>query len=235
MVRPSIPVLYFGNFPKYLESKRKIVTVGLNPSDKEFRDEGETYDIGLRFPHAKKLEGRSIVDKSFCEDYLLCLDQYFEIRPYWRWFSSYFPLLNAIGSDYRTNLNMEGCALHTDLCSPLATNPTWSHLSARARSMLLREGPDLWSALVRILRPDVMLVSVGKDLRERILNLFRPEKRFPDFSPGRRRKRVGIYRTPIGGKDCHVAMGINSDRGPFSGLTNKEKQELGSEIETIAF
>src|SRR5439155_27264942 len=163
IARPSIPILYFGDASKYFESKRRVVTVGLNPSDKEFRDELDSYDIGLRFPHFKRLEGQWIVDDQFCRDYLQSLNQYFDVRPYWKWFGSYRPLLNAIGSDYRSSPGREGCALHTDLCSPLATNPTWSHLNVRAMYLLLREGPDLWNSLVRSLRPDVMLVSVGKD------------------------------------------------------------------------
>ncbi len=66
------------------------------------------------------------------------------------------------------------------------------------------------------------------------MKLFSPEKRFADLFPDRRHKRVAIYRSQIRGKYCVVAMGSSTDRGPFSCLTNKEKQEVGSRIEAAS-
>ncbi len=32
IVKPSIPILFFGDSEKYFESELKVITVGLNPS-----------------------------------------------------------------------------------------------------------------------------------------------------------------------------------------------------------
>ena len=37
VVAPSLPILYFGDTNKYLKSKLKVITVGKNPSNVEFR------------------------------------------------------------------------------------------------------------------------------------------------------------------------------------------------------
>ena len=37
VVSPSLPILYFGDLASYEKSDLKIVTVGKNPSDNEFR------------------------------------------------------------------------------------------------------------------------------------------------------------------------------------------------------
>lgn len=37
IVNPSIPILYFGDLDQYLKSPIKIITVGKNPSNNEFR------------------------------------------------------------------------------------------------------------------------------------------------------------------------------------------------------
>ena len=36
LVRPSIPVLFFGDDERYVSSALKVITVGLNPSRLEF-------------------------------------------------------------------------------------------------------------------------------------------------------------------------------------------------------
>lgn len=36
VVRPSMPILYFGDRPRFDASPHKIITVGLNPSKAEF-------------------------------------------------------------------------------------------------------------------------------------------------------------------------------------------------------
>jgi len=38
IVKNSIPIVYFGNSEEYKRSKRKIVTIGLNPSNNEFSE-----------------------------------------------------------------------------------------------------------------------------------------------------------------------------------------------------
>ena len=43
IIPSSIPILWFGNLEKYLLSDKKIITVSLNPSDKEFKGKDEDH------------------------------------------------------------------------------------------------------------------------------------------------------------------------------------------------
>jgi hypothetical protein len=55
----------------------------------------------------------------------------------------------------------ENTALHTDLCSPLATDPTWRRLPASTRADLAAEGRPLWHELARALAPDLIIASIA--------------------------------------------------------------------------
>lgn len=55
VVKPSIPILFFGNADAYFASPIKIITVGLNPSRVEFPNE----DRFLRFDWARKINERT--------------------------------------------------------------------------------------------------------------------------------------------------------------------------------
>lgn len=55
-------------------------------------------------------------------------------------------------------------ALHLDLCSPLATNPTWTELNKSYGDQieeLLEPGRQLFVRLYEILTPDISIVSVA--------------------------------------------------------------------------
>ena len=52
-------------------------------------------------------------------------------------------------------------ALHSDLCSPIATDPTWNGMRPE-RALLREEGVRLWHALVRLLEPNVIVASVER-------------------------------------------------------------------------
>lgn len=91
-VTPAVPILFFGDLDGYWVSPLRIVTVGLNPSRKEF--------------------------------------------------GSFEPLLNGARSSYYGE--QPSVALHTDICSPVATDPTWSRLHDVARTTLEADGGRLW-------------------------------------------------------------------------------------------
>src|SRR5215211_7469174 len=59
VVRPSIPILYFGDLPRYAASPLKVITVALNPSHHEF----PIYDRFARFRPAADIAA-SILDPS---------------------------------------------------------------------------------------------------------------------------------------------------------------------------
>jgi hypothetical protein len=154
VVRPSVPILFFGDSERYFRSPLKVITVGLNPSRAEFPD-GEPF---ARFRRAQHVFP-GILSGEFYDEYVGALNAYFRCHPYRAWFNSFEPILNGMEASYydgRTN-----AVLHTDLCSPLATNPTWSGLT-NGRMQLAVEGSRLWRRLARHLAPDVILVSVAR-------------------------------------------------------------------------
>ena len=162
-VSPAAPVLYFGDFDAYRCSPLRVLSVGLNPSWREF----PAYEPFLRFPLA---EGDTGLD---AERYLDALGGYFRVCPYWAWFSTIEPLLNGMGASY--SAGNTSTALHTDLCSPVATDPTWSRLDGEDRRILEGDGVMLWHLLLKTLRPQVVLLSIAQRYLTRIG--FRPRDR----------------------------------------------------------
>ncbi|HEX4412912.1 MAG TPA: hypothetical protein VH107_04735 [Lacipirellulaceae bacterium] len=94
------------------------------------------------------------------DNYIDSLDGYFAIDPYWKWFKCYEPLLQGLGVSYCKDQGANGTVLHTDICSPIATHPTWSRLRPTVQRALWSDGQQLWHDLVRSLEPDVIVASV---------------------------------------------------------------------------
>ena len=75
LVKPSIPILFFGDSDQYFSSELKVTTLGLNPSRVEFPEE----DRFLRFSRARRVYPR-ILQGAFYSEYLQALNGYFR-RP----------------------------------------------------------------------------------------------------------------------------------------------------------
>src|SRR6266404_7100761 len=97
LVKPkgSIPILFFGDSGKYFSSKVKVITLGLNPSKKEFPD-----DEFLRFSSAREIYPR-ILEGACYDEYLSALNGYFSptSHPY-NWFNSYEHVLSGLDCSY---------------------------------------------------------------------------------------------------------------------------------------
>lgn len=164
----AMPILFFGDIDAYLRSPLRVITVGLNPSNAEFPDNPEKFpgqDRFWRFREAEGLEG--IASPADFKRYIRALSSYFDHKPLRRWFDTYKGLLEGMDTSFYEGA--ASTALHTDLCSPLATDPTWSKLQKESKTMLLGPGSDLWHDLVRVLRPQVMLISVAREHLGRVL------------------------------------------------------------------
>lgn len=158
LVRPSIPILFFGDDERYAASGLKVVTVGLNPSRLEF----PSADPFLRFPAARHIDPQ----RPALDAHLAALRAYFRERPYNAWFRPAFePILNGLATSYYPGT--ANTALHTDICSPLATDPTWSRLGS-VSAAFTAPGVELWHRLVERLAPDVILISVARPHLEMI-------------------------------------------------------------------
>jgi hypothetical protein len=82
IVPDSVPILWFGDSSRYFQSSKKILTVSLNPSNKEFCEKGKAgiYSTRVRFP---AFNGKA---SSLYEAY----DEYFNKNPYNSWFKASF-------------------------------------------------------------------------------------------------------------------------------------------------
>ena len=162
VVKPSIPILYFGNYEEYKISEKKIITCALNPSSIEFFN-SISNDINFRF-HNNALNSSS--------DYFNSLNNYFIKNPYKRWFNSFEPILKGANASFYSNLKYKNRVLHTDYCSILATSPTWSYLYNNQITSIFSEGSKLWYELVEYLQPDVILISFARKYFKMILNYY---------------------------------------------------------------
>jgi hypothetical protein len=225
LVKPSIPILFFGDSIQYRSSKLKVITLGLNPSRIEFPE----HDRFFRFSGARKVNPRFTVGVS-CQEYLQSLNEYFHEppnHPYRPWFKSFEPLLAGLDCSYYGNA--VNTALHTDLCSPLATDPTWSNLPREAQISLLPYGTRLWHSLVEWLSPDLIIASVARSHLKRIS--------FPQqdgWKVVHRVERTNCYdveltRLKIEGKAAALVFGKAANT-PFGTVSNVEKRKIGLAI-----
>ena len=222
LVRPSIPILFFGDSERFAASPLRVITVGLNPSREEF-----PHDAPFR-----RFRAAASLKRENPDTYLAALDGYFRTSPYTRWFNPAFePFLRALGASYYDR--EPSTALHTDLCSPLATDPTWSRLATHEQATLQPAGQRLWHDLVEALQPDVVLISVSRHR----LNLLA----FPTVEPAIVMHTVdgpGRARPyPVEQFRCRLASGKvplfvfgQAAQTPFGTISAADKQRVGASI-----
>ena len=127
--------------------------MGKNPSLNEFYNRAAGhFNIGYRFPN---WSGTNLTQ---------VWDDYFRQNPLVQWFASYEPILRGLNCSYYQNTGLPNVALHTDICSPIATDPTWTKLNPNQRQLLFTQGLQIWKDLVIDLAPDVILVSIPRSL-----------------------------------------------------------------------
>ena len=221
-VNPAVPILFFGDLGAYASSELRVITVGLNPSKQEF-PAGAPFS---RFPLAKGPERRDP------NRYLDTLSSYYQTRPYRSWFSAFEPLLNGAVSSYY--FGKTSTALHTDICSPVATDPTWSKLGEVDRSMLEAYGVPLWHTLLKALKPELVFISVaeahlGRIEFESLENRWTTLHTFNRTQNGTPRSRP--YETKarwydVGGEASLFVFG-RAAQTPFGHVSNAQKSEIG--------
>ena len=224
VVQPSVPILFFGDESSYRKSPLRIITVGLNPSLAEFPAE----DPFARFRRAEGLS--EVAGAGDINRYLAALRCYYlpDQKPYTSWFGTYEPILDGLEASFYPG--RPNTALHTDLCSPVATNPTWSRLSPAQRSVLARTGRQLWHDLVRELKPHVMLVSVAESHLEQI--------RFPAVTVGSELLRIDRAkpyvvkrrRYRIDEDHSFVLIFGQAAQTPFGSVSAADKRRIGAAI-----
>jgi hypothetical protein len=223
LVRPSVPILFFGDSQSYRESRVKVVTVGLNPSRLEFPDE----DRFQRFAAANRVYP-SILRGNAYEPYVQALNEYFRQDPLKNWFDCYEYLLHGLDCSYYGKA--PNTAIHTDICSPLPTDPTWKRLPPEEKSLLIRSGRPLWHSLIKWLSPDVIIVSVA---REHVDEIRFPSLGQPELVYTVERKNPYIVKLTNlkmeNGRVASLAFGQAAQK-PFGTVSNVEKSNIGRAI-----
>lgn len=227
VVQPSLPVLFFGDIYKYLESDIKVVSVSLNPSNVEFVDGEGSEPSYFRFPDyvntAESLE--------------VSLSNYFKEQPYTRWFgekkgsnTGFLPVLEGMGLSYY-NVDSKQIAIHTDLCSPIATSPTWSKLKKHQQALLFDEGFKTWKKLIVEIEPNIIVMSASKKylelLKPTLIHCLKSKDSISAEGAAAFEYSVNYYEVDIDGFKTNLVWG-SSQNTPFMPFSNK--REIGRDI-----
>lgn len=163
IVPNSIPIIWFGNMDNYMKSERRIVTIGLNPSLNEFSE-----------PRFQEICFDDEVDSKKVESLKQTLDSYFDNNPYTRWFCRGERVLNdSFDATYYTEKATDkglNQAIHIDVYTAIATDPTWGDLDNDVRNKLRNTG--LFNTLLDYLNPDIILVSTNRPVFDEVFGDF---------------------------------------------------------------
>jgi hypothetical protein len=218
-VMPGMPVAWFGDLVAYNNSPLRVITVGLNPSRLEFPADSPF----SRFRAA--LTAGEVPRESA---YLLALNNYFAERPYIRWFRSFEAVLNGLSASYGFgDRPFPNRALHTDICSPVPTDPTWSRLSGEVRNALAESGAKFWLDLVEHLRPDVVIMSFARRYVSVVSN--RPLDAWEVVVTIERKNPFRAFGTGIVSTSGHPSLAIfgQAANTPFGTLSWADRVEVG--------
>ncbi len=223
VVLPSVPIAWFGDLNRYLRSPLRVITVGLNPSRLEFPGS----DPFLRFPRARELAGGGL-DAEGRAEYIGAMSEYFLEEPYSAWFRpSFEELLLGMGASFYGDA--QSTALHTDLCSPIATDPTWSGLGPE-RQALREEGVGLWHELVRLLEPDVILASVARRYLDEIRFEWEGDWRVIHTVERENPYLVEARELVVGPSRQATLVFGRAAQKPFATISSAEKRRAGAAI-----
>ncbi len=202
VVKPSIPIVWFGDIEEYNESPKKVVTVGINPSLSEF--EKKRFNI-------VDLECENAVD-----ELVNTLNLYFKDNPY-DWFNNFEKVLSTLDASYYEK-KATNTAIHIDIYSAIATNPIWRYLSDGEKKDIQRT--DLFKKLLNLLDPDIIVFSVNNDIFKDVFSDFKLEKSEDNIND-----KKGIFIRKYKNGTQILIWGRNMQGQPFGGLSNQEIRE----------
>jgi len=153
------PVPSFGDL-----AVSRVATLGLNPSNREFVDEGgnELDGQNRRFHTLRSLGLRSWSQATSNHCHLIedACRRYFSSNPYDGWFRKLDRLISGMGTSYYS-----GSACHLDLI-PYATTCKWTELTTAQREILLHRVGDTLGVLLRG-SPVRLLILNGRTVVDR--------------------------------------------------------------------
>lgn len=231
-----IPIPFFGNLAQFENSTRRILTVGLNPSNREFQPgKRETKGWLKRFKFDPPINNT--------ERLLQELSHYFQNNPY-SWFNSFEQVLRGCDATYGMDSARKNIALHIDVCSPIATVPTWSELrnadEKQSKKLLAEKGKIFFLEMIDLFQPDIVIASVGKSHLEAIDPIFKPNNLWKVVYS----KKTNKNGTPVESENPPKVIGCQLSlqgrqfffangamrSGPFGVFTNEQKLHIGAQI-----
>jgi hypothetical protein len=192
----------------------------LNPSNREFRNEHNQYTAEYRFPEFNESS----------QSLKTALDSYFNHKPYGEWFkASFSAILQGFQASHYSGLDgLHNTAIHTDIASPYATDPTWSLLKKAIGKEELqgleKEGLSSWHNLLTTLEPDIILFSASKDWEKEKLNF--------DFISSWKQLQIDCKvpinhaKIIINDKTCDI-IAQTQGRKPFLNANRDQKLSIG--------
>lgn len=231
VVRNAVPIPYFGDCAQYFQSDLKVVTAALNPSDVEFPKDTESEP---RFDLERGLGSPAALEET--------LSEYFQRNPYTRWFRSFEPVLNGLGASYGGVMSRgeySNTALHLDMCSPIATSPTWSRLGEDSRNLLTGTGRKIFENLIEALQPQIVVASISwwhiQAWNTEFLNgrSWPVLKSYSDTKTGRPlRSPLTVFGKSISLSGGHQFLFVNGTAAniPFGRFSTERKLEVGKII-----
>lgn len=200
----AIPILWFGDLEAYRKSQTKILTVGINPSDVEFKVKktDKNFDLDYRFPGSTSINFNNPPHNTYTQ----VLSNYFRKNPYRSWFDRNEAALNGLGASYYDG---EIRALHIDIRTPIATLKKWRALTKNEKSAF-GAYIQIFNDLVEELQPDIMIMPLGEE---------HIKKNMPNhniiFSTRCTQGLQFCQITLQSGKDCILIKAQNSNIGTY--------------------
>lgn len=212
VVKPSIPIIWFGDIEGYLNSSKKVITVGLNPSLNEFSE--SRFHIG---------------SEDFSVEKLYCvLNDYFKVNPYRNYFNCFSKILETQIATYNFTYGKKNTAIHIDMYSSIATNPTWGKLNKFKKNSINQFG--LFIKLLELLSPDVVLISLewqqvleSFQLKQNCLILKKHSLHGPELEIYQQDKKLIVYGRNRTGKPFSVKNEIMDDVKDFFKINKVEQ------------
>jgi len=218
IVKDSIPVIWFGDLRKYENSKKRILTIAINPSANEFQ--------GNRFI---KINLRKITPTKV-NKLQETLNDYFCNNPYMRWFNQYEKLLNNLDATYFCCNHYRNHAIHIDIYTAIATKKSWSKLDKNVKKAF---DTILFKKLYKILNPDIALISVREDTFNEIFNDATFLVEYNKKKNNRYKKHKAMKNTPyvrlFKRRNKHIIWGTNWSN-PFSCFSDKTLTAIMEDI-----
>ena len=225
------PILFFGDLEKYFESVKKVVTIGINPSFNEFKE--NRFRKNIKTPYS--------LEQSLCNYFRRDKGR----NPYTEWFDNYNKYLREFRCTFYNIPSYPNRVIHTDICSPLATNPTWSEIEKRLKDDLFNEGFEIWKDLITELEPDflVMACPVKILLKEKLFNLLDVKEidciqTIIDRKDGNPRKPQNIFKLTfnsisINNFSTKLIFGSPSIEVPFGSISNDDIKSMGQKTNNL--